>query len=72
MLSLFQKTKKHNRKKIEKKIFNGGKTMDGSVKGMLFILLLIYIISPIDFCPGPIDDMILIMISLAANRRSIE
>ncbi len=46
--------------------------MDGSVKGMLFILLLIYIISPIDFCPGPIDDMILIMISLAANRRSIE
>ena len=34
--------------------------MNGVVKGMLVILLLIYVISPVDLCPGPIDDIILL------------
>lgn len=26
------------------------------MKGMLLILMVLYIVSPIDACPGPIDD----------------
>lgn len=33
--------------------------MDGVMKGMLVILLLIYVLSPVDLCPGPVDDIIL-------------
>ena len=28
------------------------------MKGMLLILMVLYIVSPIDACPGPIDDII--------------
>ena len=45
--------------------------MSSSLKGMLFILLVIYIISPVDLCPGPIDDIILLLITLC-NRKAIE
>lgn len=42
--------------------------MNGAMKGMLFILMLLYVISPVDICPGPIDDLIVIMIYLASNK----
>ena len=42
--------------------------MNGVMKGMLFILMLLYVISPVDVCPGPIDDLIVIMIYLASNK----
>ena len=29
--------------------------MNGVVKGMLLVLIILYVVSPIDFCPGPID-----------------
>ena len=41
------------------------------VKGLLFALLAIYVVSPADIAPGPIDDILAILIYLAANRKSL-
>lgn len=41
--------------------------MDGVFKGMLLILLLIYVLSPVDLCPGPIDDIILILCTVCSR-----
>lgn len=35
--------------------------MNSTVKVMLVILLVIYVLSPVDLCPGPIDDIILLL-----------
>ncbi len=45
----------------------GGCFMDGVFKGMLLILLLIYVLSPVDLCPGPIDDIILILCTVCSR-----
>ena len=45
--------------------------MNKFVKGILFALLAIYVISPADLCPGPIDDVLAILVWFAANRSSI-
>ena len=37
-------------------------------KGMILVLMILYIVSPIDACPGPIDDLIVLIIGLAARR----
>lgn len=43
--------------------------MDDVKKGMLIILVLLYIISPIDACPGsPVDDIIVLLLGIAANK----
>ena len=42
--------------------------MNGVMKGMLFILMLMYVVSPVDACPGPIDDVIVILIYMASNK----
>ena len=42
--------------------------MNGVVKGMLLVLIILYVISPIDFCPGPIDDIIVILLGVAAQK----
>lgn len=42
--------------------------MNGVAKGMILVLMILYIVSPIDACPGPIDDIILILIGLAARK----
>ena len=39
------------------------------IKGMLFALLVVYVISPVDLLPGPIDDVLGILLYLAANRK---
>ena len=36
----------------------GGYVMSGFAKGMMFILVLLYVVSPVDLCPGPIDDLL--------------
>lgn len=41
-------------------------------KGMLIILVILYIVSPIDFAPGPIDDIIVLLIGVAAAKNRIE
>lgn len=48
--------------------------MNGIVKGMLVALLIVYIVSPIDLCPGPIDDIIVLLLGIggAMTPKSIE
>lgn len=42
--------------------------MNGMTKGMILILMFLYIVSPVDLCPGPIDDLIVLMAGIAAQR----
>jgi uncharacterized membrane protein YkvA (DUF1232 family) len=42
--------------------------MTGFVKGMLLVLMIVYIVSPIDACPGPIDDLIVLLLGLAVQK----
>lgn len=44
--------------------------MNGFMKGMFFILLVMYVVSPVDFVPGPIDDIIAIFAYALVNRNS--
>lgn len=39
------------------------------VKGFLFALLMVYVISPADLAPGPVDDILALLIYLAANKK---
>ncbi len=41
----------------------------GLMKGMLIILVILYVVSPLDLCPGPIDDIIVVLLGLAAKKR---
>lgn len=43
--------------------------MNGVAKGMLLALVFLYIVSPLDLCPGPIDDLIVLMVGIAAQKR---
>ena len=36
---------------------------------VLGALAIIYIVSPVDFCPGPIDDFIVMLLTMAAQKR---
>ncbi len=42
--------------------------MNGVAKGMLIVLIIIYVVSPIDFLPGPIDDIIVILLGVATQK----
>ena len=42
--------------------------MNRFLQGMLFALLLVYVVSPVDFIPGPVDDLLAIGLYLAANK----
>ncbi len=43
--------------------------MDNVKKGMLIILVLLYLISPIDICSGShVDDIIVLLLGIAANK----
>lgn len=48
--------------------------MNGISKGMIVVLMILYIASPIDACPGPIDDIIVLLMGIATtkNKKSIE
>lgn len=46
--------------------------MSDVAKGMLIILIILYVVSPVDFVPGPIDDAIVILLALASRKRSGE
>ena len=37
-------------------------------KGMLLVLVILYVLSPVDSCPGPVDDIIVLLIGLAAQK----
>ena len=42
--------------------------MNDVAKGMMIILMILYVLSPIDGCPGLIDDLIVILIGIAATK----
>ena len=42
--------------------------MNGVAKGMLLVLMILYIVSPLDLCPGPIDDLIVLLVGIAAQK----
>ena len=43
--------------------------MNQLTKVLVIICMIIYVVSPIDACPGPIDDLIVILLSMAAQRK---
>ncbi len=43
--------------------------MNDAMKVMILVLMVLYIVSPIDACPGPIDDLIILLIGIAAQKR---
>lgn len=42
--------------------------MEKTIKAMIIIFMVIYVISPLDVCPGPIDDILVMVISMAASK----
>ena len=42
--------------------------MSGVMKGMFLVLMILYIVSPLDACPGPVDDIIVLLICMAATK----
>jgi uncharacterized membrane protein YkvA (DUF1232 family) len=41
--------------------------LENTLKTALLILVVLYVISPVDLVPGPIDDLIVSVLYLAAN-----
>lgn len=44
--------------------------MSGVMKGMLLVLLIIYVVSPLDICPGPVDDIIMFLCAVGGGAIS--
>ncbi len=42
--------------------------MKGFMKILLAFGVLLYVVLPVDLMPGPIDDAIMILVTLAANK----
>ena len=38
-------------------------------KVLLLVLVIAYVISPIDLCPGPIDDIIILVLTFASRKK---
>ena len=45
--------------------------MDKKMKIIALIALLIYVISPVDLAPGPVDDMIMCLMYAIMNYKTI-
>ena len=43
--------------------------MNKIAKILVLIFMVVYVISPVDALPGPIDDLIVILLSMASQRR---
>ena len=46
--------------------------MNNIMKGFVLAAVILYMVSPIDVAPGPIDDMIVLVLGLAARKRIAE
>lgn len=42
--------------------------MNNSMKTLILLVVLVYVISPIDAVPGPIDDVIVALLGMAARK----
>lgn len=43
--------------------------MNDLMKGLVIMAVLMYIVSPIDATPGPIDDIIVLLLGLASRKQ---
>ena len=43
--------------------------MNGVIKAGLIIFTLLYVLSPIDFMPGPIDDLLVIILQVVLQNK---
>ena len=41
------------------------------MKWLVLAILVVYVVSPADLLPGPVDDVIAILLYLAANKRDL-
>ena len=42
---------------------------DDTMRFLVLIFVILYVISPLDGCPGPIDDLIVVIMGFAARKR---
>ena len=42
--------------------------MNDAIKGIILLAIVIYIVSPVDCFPGPIDDLIVLAIGVAGTK----
>lgn len=47
-----------------------GMTMNNFGKFLLTLFAFIYVVSPVDLCPGPLDDIIVMLLTYAAKKGS--
>ena len=40
-----------------------------TMRFLVLIFVILYVISPLDGCPGPIDDLIVVVMGFAARKR---
>jgi len=41
----------------------------GFLKALVLIVVILYCVSPIDACPGPVDDIVVAILGIAARKR---
>ena len=46
----------------------GGHTMDTIIKIVIILFIIIYLLSPVDACPGPVDDLIVLLLGAASAK----
>ena len=46
--------------------------MNDLMKGLVIMAVLMYIVSPIDAAPGPVDDIIVLLLGLASRKKLAE
>lgn len=43
--------------------------MDDFIKVCVVVFIILYIVSPVDACPGPIDDVVVALLGVAKCRK---
>ena len=43
--------------------------MNNLIKGLVIMGILMYIVSPIDIAPGPVDDFIVLLLGIASRKQ---
>ena len=45
--------------------------MNDFIKGVVFMAVVVYVVSPIDVAPGPVDDLLVALLGIAASKRLV-
>lgn len=46
--------------------------MNNLMKGLVIMAILMYIVSPVDAMPGPVDDIIVLLLGIASQKKLAE